>query len=171
MGVSRGLRRLLRIRDLEEEQKRVALESAMGELRRLENALETAMTRNRRGRGLVDASARSGELIDRQAGLVESQTAMRYAVILSERIVEAEREAARMRGEFLAKRIERRQAETLIEEAKKGEAIDQVRRSQQSLDDWHRVRLYRQQLEAELNRPSQTRCDADLLSSTKFEET
>jgi hypothetical protein len=73
-----------------------------------------------------------------------------------------------LREEFLNKRIERRQAETLIEEAKKREAVDQARRSQQSLDDWHRVRLYRRQLEAELDRPSQTRRDADSFSSTEF---
>jgi hypothetical protein len=85
MAVSKGLRRLLRIRDLEEEQKRIALEAAMGELHTLENALEAASARNRRGRGLVDASARSGELIDRQAGLVESQAGTRYAAILSAR--------------------------------------------------------------------------------------
>jgi hypothetical protein len=39
MAVSRALRRLLRIRDLEEEQSRLALESAIGDLNRLESTL------------------------------------------------------------------------------------------------------------------------------------
>ena len=39
MAISRGLRRLLRVRNLEEEQSRQALESALGELNRLESAL------------------------------------------------------------------------------------------------------------------------------------
>jgi hypothetical protein len=39
MAVSRALRRLLRIRELEEEQCRLALESTLGELNRLESAL------------------------------------------------------------------------------------------------------------------------------------
>ena len=34
MAVSRALRRLLRVRELEEEQSRLALESALGELQR-----------------------------------------------------------------------------------------------------------------------------------------
>ena len=39
MAVSRALRRLLRIRELEDEQCRLALESTLGELNRLECAL------------------------------------------------------------------------------------------------------------------------------------
>ena len=39
MAVSRALRRLLRIRDLEEEQHRLFLESAMGQMQALESAL------------------------------------------------------------------------------------------------------------------------------------
>ena len=39
MAISRALRRLLRIRNLEEEQSRLAVESALVELRRLEHAL------------------------------------------------------------------------------------------------------------------------------------
>jgi hypothetical protein len=39
MAVSNALRRLLKIRAIEEEQSRLALESALGELNRLEVAL------------------------------------------------------------------------------------------------------------------------------------
>jgi hypothetical protein len=46
MAVSRALRRLLRIRDLEEEQRRVALESALVELHRLQHSLEAAGAAN-----------------------------------------------------------------------------------------------------------------------------
>ena len=69
MAVSRALRRLLRIRELEEEQCRLALEAAIGELSRLEHAMAATAERDRRGRRLVEASARSGELRDRLAGL------------------------------------------------------------------------------------------------------
>jgi len=51
MAVSRALRRLLRIRELEEEQNRLALESALGELNRLEYALEATIERGRQAGG------------------------------------------------------------------------------------------------------------------------
>ena len=69
MAVSRALRRLLRVRNLEEGQCRLALDSALGELSRLEQALEAAAERGSQGRRLVEASAVSGELADRLAGL------------------------------------------------------------------------------------------------------
>ena len=56
MAASRALRRLLRIRELQEEQSRLALESALGELHRLEHALASTFVRERRGRSLVQAS-------------------------------------------------------------------------------------------------------------------
>ena len=65
MALSRALRRLLRIRDIEEEQSRIALEAAIGDRRRLEQAQIAATERDRRGRGLVDASTQTGELTDR----------------------------------------------------------------------------------------------------------
>ena len=43
--------------------------------------------------------------------------------------------------EFLAKRVERRQAETLIEETEAREAIEADRRNQQSIDDWYLNRM------------------------------
>jgi hypothetical protein len=50
--------------------------------------------------------------------------------------------------EYLAKRVERRQAETLIEEAQAQNALDAGRRSQQALDDWFLNRLHREALKA-----------------------
>src|ERR1039458_373198 len=79
MAVSRALRRLLRIRSLEEEQRRLALESAIGELNRLEHALAATAQQDRRGRRLVEVSARSGELPDRLAGPEETGAATRHA--------------------------------------------------------------------------------------------
>ena len=143
MAVSRALRRLLRIRDLEEEQARLALDAALGDLNRLEHALEAAAERERGGRLLVLASARSGELPDRLAGLVETRTADRLAGVLAPRIAEAGDEVLALREEYLAARVERRQAGTLIEEAEARDALNADRRSQQGLDDWFRNRRHR----------------------------
>jgi hypothetical protein len=148
MAVSRALRRLLRIRDLEEEQGRLALESALGELRHLENALAAAVERDRRGRRLVEASARTGELPDRLAGLEETRAAGRRSAALGEWIADAELDVAALRQEFLARRVERRQAETLIQESEARDAVEDGRRGQQALDDWFRNQMHREAAEA-----------------------
>jgi hypothetical protein len=141
MAVSRALRRLLRIRDLQEEQSRLVLESALGELHRLENAMTATFVRDRQGRSLVQASARTGELPDRLAGLDETRAASRHAAALGPRIDAMGEEVAGLRQEFLSKRVERRQAETLIQETEARNAIESSRRSQQTLDDWYGSRL------------------------------
>ena len=149
MAVSSALRQLKRIRELEEEQCRLALEPALGELRRLEQALEAGAQWDRRGRGLVDSSARSGLLTDRLAGMEESRAAGRLRAALLPRLANCEREVAARREEFLARRVERRQAETLIEEARARDAVEADRRSQQALDDWHRSRRHREVAETD----------------------
>jgi hypothetical protein len=148
MAVSRALRRLLHIRDLEEEQCRVALESASGTLHGLQHALEATGERGRRGRRLIEASAHSGELPDRLAGIEEIRAAERHGVALVPRIADAELDVAALREEFLAKRVERRQAETLIKETEAQDAIEAGRRSQQNLDDWFGNRMHRKDAEA-----------------------
>jgi hypothetical protein len=156
MAVSRALRRLLRIRELEEEQNRLVLESASGELNRLEQTLVAAFERERQGRRMVESSARSNQLMDRFAGLEETRSAGLYVVALGPRIDAKQEEVAVRRQEFLAKRVERRQAETLIEETEALEAIEAGRRGQQSLDDWYNSRLYRKDVNLEQRQPSTT---------------
>ncbi len=144
MAVSRALRRLLRIRELEEEQNRLALESATGELHRLERTLAAAFERERQGRRLVEASARNNQMLDRLAGLEETRSGGLHVIALGPRIDAKQEEVAARRQEFLIKRVERRQAETLIEETEAREAIEADRRGQQSLDDWYSARQYRE---------------------------
>lgn len=146
MAVSRALRRLLRIRDLEEEQCRLALESAVAELHRLEDALAATADRKRRGRSLVHTGVETNQLPDRLAGIEESRAADRLVAVLNPRIEAMEAEVAARRQAFLMKRVERRQAETLIEETEAREAIEVDRRTQQSLDDWFSSRRYREEL-------------------------
>jgi hypothetical protein len=149
MPVSRALSRLLRIRDLEEEQCRLALESALGERDRLVRALAASAQRDSRGRKLIRASAQSGELPDRLAGVAEMGLAIRHAEVLKPRIAQMELEIAELRQEFLSKRVERRQAETLIGESEARAAAVSERRGQQAVDDWHRDRLWRRDASAE----------------------
>ena len=141
MPVSRSMRRLLRIREIEEEQCRLALESALGELNRLEHALAATVEQDRRGRRLVAASVRGGELLDRLAGMEETHAADRLATALAPRIAETAQDVAALRQKFLGKRIERRQAETLIGVAEAQDAVVAGRREQQGIDDWYRSRM------------------------------
>ncbi|HWG19158.1 MAG TPA: hypothetical protein VG225_01425 [Terracidiphilus sp.] len=142
MPVSNALRRLLRVRDLEEEQQRLALESALGELHRLENALAAARLRERQGRRQVALTAGSSDATDRRAGIVETETARSRAAALKPRIAFAEGETLRLRQAFLEKRVERRQAETLIREAEALDAVEAGRRDQQRIDDWFGARRH-----------------------------
>ncbi|MGA3008735.1 MAG: hypothetical protein ABSD72_00610 [Terracidiphilus sp.] len=109
----------------------------MGELHCLENAMTAAFKRDRQGRSLVQVSAQTGELPDRLAGLEETRAASRHAAALSPRIDAAGEEVTGQRQEFLLRRVERRQVETLIQETEAREAVERGRRSQQALDDWY----------------------------------
>lgn len=135
MAVSRALRRLLRVLNLEEEQRKLALESSLVQLSQLERAAAATGEQARAGRRLVSASAQSGELPDRLAGLEEVRSAGRRSLALAPRIEQAQLNAESSRQAFLAKRIEARQVETLISEAAARDAIEDARRSQQSLDN------------------------------------
>lgn len=140
MGISRAMLRLLRIRELEEEQSRVALESALGEMARLEEALAGTAERDRQGRILVTRSAEDGELSNRLAGIEESHAAKRRSLLLFPRLQSAEEAAVALREDLLRKRVERRQAEALVDEARAEAATEVLRREQQGLDDWFRAR-------------------------------
>jgi hypothetical protein len=129
---------LLRIRDIEEEQSRLALESALGELHRLEHALALAAEQERRGRRLIAAGVSTGKLPDRLAGLEETLGAGRRTAALAPRIEEAARSVAELRHVFLDKRVERRQAETLIQETEARDAVEAERHNQQAIDDGYR---------------------------------
>jgi hypothetical protein len=136
MAVSRTMKRLLRVLEIQEEQYRAALASALADLKRLEGAMAATAERERGGRRLVAASASSGELEDRLAGFEETRAARRHAAVLAPRIAEAKLRAGARQREFLSKRIERRQAETLIRKAESEDEIAADRRRQQGLDDW-----------------------------------
>jgi flagellar biosynthesis chaperone FliJ len=140
VAVSRTLRRLLRIRELQEEQSRSALETALGELSQLETALTATEQRDRSGRKLVGSGAQSGNLTDRVAGIEEMRAAAGVASALSVRLAAAERRVAALRDSFVSSRMQRQQARTLVEDGEARIAAAEARRDQQELDDLHRVR-------------------------------
>jgi hypothetical protein len=136
MPVSAALRRLLRVRTLEEEQQRLALESIHSELHALEHALVLARETERRGRSRLRSSSPASDPADRIAALVESSSGARRAAALRPRIASTEQETARIRQQYFEKRTERRQAETLIREREALDAMEADRRTQHGLDNW-----------------------------------
>ena len=137
MASARLLRRILGIRQMEEDQSRRLLELAVGELTQLETALSQAKQRESTGRGLVRSSASSGEVLDRIAGLEEARSAASRAAALEPRIRKAEERATSLRQDFLARRTARLQAETLADAEAAREAAASERKGQQALDDWY----------------------------------
>jgi len=149
MSVPKALERLLRIRGLEEEQRRLRLEAAVARLQSFEQAREAAAQMERDGRARLTAGAVSGDLPDRVAGAVETDTARVRARMLEPRIAAAEIETIERRRDFLEKRVEHRQAATLIEQAAARDEFESERRSQRDIDEWFGTRMYRQADDAE----------------------
>jgi hypothetical protein len=109
---------------------------------------------------LVGTSAHSGELPDRLAGLEETRAADRRAAVLVPRIADAELDVVALRQEFLRKRVERRQAETLIRETEARDAVEANRRGQQMLDDWFGNKTHRAGAEAQASRVAASEGDS-----------
>lgn len=144
MRAPKALERLLRVRGVEEEQRRLSLETAAARLKSLQKASEAALESEKQGRSRQTVGMISGSIADRQAGVVEEESARRRALSLKARIVAAEQEAAARRREYLEKRVERRQAEILVEKAAAREELESGRKTQQQVDDWYGARNHRQ---------------------------
>jgi hypothetical protein len=137
MSDARRLRRLHALRTIEEQNQASLLDAATAELRRLNEALNGARIRDGNGRDLLSSSVRSGELLDRIAGLEEAASAARASSVIKERLRRAEGEFRQIREQFLLKRLERSQAETLFRSAVQLEAQEAMRKGQIVLDEWH----------------------------------
>jgi hypothetical protein len=153
VAASKSLRRVRDIRQAEEERNKIAMESAVAELQRLETALMEARKRIRRGRMLVAESIQTGEFLGRIAGLEEIRTADRMAKILTQKFVSVENNVQKRRQEFLEKRIERRQAETVYDALRARDTAGTKRKDQLALDDWHRSNRNRVIREANITHP------------------
>lgn len=138
MAATRVLRRLLKVRQLEEEHLKTALESAQMELGNLVEAQRSAVEREGRGRVLILESVRTGELRDRLAGIEEVRFATKLRIALSMKIETAERKAEQLRVHYAAKRMECQKVDALIEVAEAEQKLTESRRTQEALDDGHR---------------------------------
>lgn len=143
MPISLALRRLLRIRELEEEQSRIALETALGEMNRLKAALLGTAQRGQAARRLFASSVQSENPMDRVACLHEMRAADNHTGALSRKLATAAPEVARLQERFLATRVQRKQAESVIKECDARAESEEERRNQRDLDDLSRTRSTR----------------------------
>jgi flagellar biosynthesis chaperone FliJ len=142
MPVSRSLRRLFRIRELEEEQSRLALDASLSELRRLEAALRGAEQQRRRATQTVNQGVCAGSLAERMAGLEEEASSERLSSALGLWIEELHAKINALREVYRVKSLQRRQAETLVDEAEARSRMDAARHEQAGLDDWYGNRTH-----------------------------
>ena len=147
MASAYRLQKLHTIRRAEEELKKSALAEAIQELHRLENALRFAHERCALGRTMMNAGAESGQLEERIVGREEVSAADRSARFLISRVRKVEENIKKFQTEFLAKRVQRRQVQKLLESAIAEDVVTENRKSQADLDEWHRSRHSRHHLE------------------------
>ena len=134
---AKTLRRLTRIRELEEEQSRLALEAAARIREQAAAELMAAHQEQRDGRADLVRGVERNDPRDRQTGLVRMEVATRHVEHLRPQLQQLDNELARQRDEYLARRTARRQVETLLGEAEQRARQEADRRAQQMLDDWY----------------------------------
>lgn len=140
MHGSSVIRRLLRIRALEEEQSRMVLEAAEAEVKRLQSALGSVRQSEHQGREILTRGVQDGEPTDRIAGVEQIRACEQAAAWIAGRTLQAEAEAGTQRSAFVEKRIQRRQAESLHDAAISQSLHRDEKRMQQMQDEWHLMR-------------------------------
>jgi flagellar export protein FliJ len=134
---SRPFEQLWRVRQLVEELSQRELANRTAELRRLEETaghLQTGALASRRT--ALDGLGESFDGKEWQTGLADAQI-LEWGSKQLRRDAEAEKpKISATRDELLERRMERLQAETLVEAARRAEAQETGRREQQWLDDW-----------------------------------
>ena len=138
MPVSDSLKRLLRIREMQEEQCGASLESALAELAQLQAGLARAAQAAAQARREVSQSARTDDLTGRITGLEEERRAKSSASVIANSIIDAEYRVNQLREDHHAIRVQRRQAEALVHSIVDKYARSTARKEQQSLDEWFR---------------------------------
>ncbi len=137
MSTTRALKRLARIRELEEEQSRLQLEAAARSREEVAEDLLATHQELRGGRQDLMRGVERSDGCERQTGLVRMELAEQRAKVLRPRLEQMNQELARQREEYLARRTARLQVETLLSEAEQRRLQEAERRAQQVLDDWY----------------------------------
>ena len=144
MANRRVLSRLLRLRELEEEMSRMELEGAVGDRERVAGELAAAVNRQALGRQGFLVSIGDPDTAGRTGAVISMEQARELSVRIASRLEAADREVIRRREEFLSRRTDRQQIETLVQREQLTLREEAGRRAQQMLDDWYGRRSPRQ---------------------------
>jgi flagellar export protein FliJ len=167
MAAKKVLERLLRLRELEEEQNRLELEAAVGDRNRIAQELNAALERRAQGRRSFVAGIGEVDSAQRCGGVLEMEQARRLGQRIAPRLEAAEDEMLRQREKFLVSRTGKRQVETLVEQQRQDEHQLAMRRAQQMLDDWFGRRMPKAASRAESNFVDQTTPDGPVLRTPR----
>ena len=137
MAEKRVLARLLRLRELEEELSRQSLELAVTERRQVQREMEAARSCEVQGRANFVGGLGEADSAGRVGGTLEMEFARRRQLALRPLMDAADERVSRQREEFLHRRMERRQVETLVANQRTAADVEAGRRAQQMLDDWY----------------------------------
>lgn len=128
--------RLLRLRELEEEQNRRKLEVVATARELVARANDSVKAQVRAGLREARLGLLSGETLTRIAGQAAVEVGIQWQDRLASRMREAEAELVRQQEEFLMRRTSRRQVEVLAQTDEKICREKMERQAQQMLDDW-----------------------------------
>jgi len=137
MSGKKAFLRLMRLRELEEEQSRQVLELSVGRHREIQGELAQATSRQAESRAQFVASAGEADTSGRCGAMLEMSFAAQQQHQAQLALQAADLAVATQRAEFLVRRTERRQVETLLRQQRSLLEIETRRRAQQILDDWY----------------------------------
>ncbi|WP_263359581.1 hypothetical protein [Acidicapsa ligni] len=167
------LRRVLRLRELQEEQSRLMLEAAAAERMRMERVMESAVQLQVSGRRSFLSAVLAADGPGRVGGNFDQQQGGSLKEQIAPQLAAAEIKVGQQRAEFLSRRTERRQVVILIEneQALADTAIE--RRTQQILDDWYgrRAQKEMQRRDAVTRARSISKSTTESESATKGDST
>ena len=135
MTILRSFKRLLHVRDIEEEQARISLEAALHRFNELQTAAQRVQQRDQEGRRMLISGIEQGDGAERIAGLEESRCAAQQSRHLKPQMEEAEASVSILRRQLMERRLARRQAETILQGADIKAHLESLRRMQQASDE------------------------------------
>lgn len=143
--MTRAFHRLLRLRVLLEELSELELEKHATQLRRLETAVEQHRASARAVRGEAVQLLMTMQDTDAwQVGVADVEVLGWKAGKLQSMADSHRPDVEVAREDLLARRLERRQVETLAAAAARTEEKERVRREQKQIDDWFQSRVVRE---------------------------
>ena len=139
------LERLLRVRRLEESAAKLVVDGDVARHRACAAQVETSL-RMARDAAAVRNSRLGQKALDAaewRESEAEAEWLRSIATIEAQRLIELEKAVAESRQNYLARRMQKKQAETLRDQALAMRRVEQQRRHGAMLDDLHRMRQRR----------------------------